>query len=534
MGPQVLSTTQWIEGKSTAPNFVVYPDTSDLAIDKETWISRPPAGALIALPGMTFGMSLGNATQCSLMALSIIGGTGWLFLSSQFGFASWQRIILAILLGTTFGTTTNSLGTPSVISAALFPWATIWAINISRGILKPSNTLKDFSKFSGFYIALGSIAWVKLSSLLTVAGIGAIPIVYTFLKNKSFFRSQKSFALLIPVGFFFVSYLFVNSLNYSHTNLKSSEIYSNQDFNSQSELWGDHFTESTKGPMLILGLAAGPGYALPAKPILHGLRDLTQQFASIRSFLYKSKVNLPMLTIGLFALPLSALLFFTLVKFDRFLGTTSKSCYLSLGIIPFVGLAIMSYHFGFNYVLYPAYTGEFSIIFSMLAINVIGFLPNRALSFTSTAIFVVCLAFPITSNLEASCRLLFADTRDRSASTYEKDNSLGSSMFSHAIEVTLNDSDSNKDVCLFLCAGNQGDFLLRTPMRNLSIHFAAGNLSKHENFRSSSSLNIYCLVDPQLKDNEKFLKTMLHKFPEDSFAGKIDSLVWKFSLNGQS
>jgi hypothetical protein len=107
-------------------------------------------------------------------------------------------------------------------------------------------------------------------------------------------------------------------------------------------------------------------------------------------------------------------------------------------------------------------------------------------------------------------------------------------MFSHAIEVTLNDSDSNKDVCLFLCAGNQGDFLLRTPMRNLSIHFAAGNLSKHENFRSSSSLNIYCLVDPQLKDNEKFLKTMLHKFPEDSFAGKIDSLVWKFSLNGQS
>jgi hypothetical protein len=71
-------------------------------------------------------------------------------------------------------------------------------------------------------------------------------------------------------------------------------------------------------------------------------------------------------------------------------------------------------------------------------------------------------------------------------------------------------------------------------MRNLSIHFAAGNLPNHEKFRSSSSLNVYCLVDPKLKDNEEFLQTMLQKFPKNSFAGMIDSLVWKFSLDGQS
>lgn len=534
IGPQVLSTTQWIEEISVAPNFVVSPESSDLSLDKQTWISRPPAASLIALPGMLLGLSLGNAIQCSLMVLAIIGGAGWLFLSSYFEFSSWQRIFLAVLLGTAFGMSTLSLGTASVITAALFPWAVIWSINISKAIVVSTSRARGFAQLSAFYLALGSIAWVKLSSLLTVFGIGIIPFVYILLVYKPFFRSPKNIALLFPAGFFFASYCLLTVSNQKLSGLKSSEMYSNQDFNAQSELWGDHFTESTKGPMLAISLAAGPGYALPTKSVLHGLRDMAQQFSSIRSYLYNAKVNLPMLTIGLFALPLSTLLLITLAKFGRHLGIAGKSCYWSLGTVPFAGLAIMSYHFGFNYVLYPAYTAEFSMIFSMLAITVIGFDAKKALSFTKTAMFAVCLAFPITSNLEASLRLFFSETGDRFASTYEKELSLGSSVFSRAIEATLKDSDSQKDICLFLCAGNQEDFLLRTPMRNLSIHFAEGNLHNHEKFRSSSSLNVYCLVDPKLKDNEEFLQTMLHKFPQNSFTGKIDSLVWKFSLDGQS
>lgn len=534
IGPQVLSTTQWTEGKSVAPNFVVSPDTSDLSLDKQTWISRPPAGSLIALPGMLLGLSLGNAVQCSLMALAIIGGAGWLVLSGRLGFSSWQRIFLSILLASAFGITTFSLGTASVITAALFPWAIVWGIKISKAILVSTSLSMGFVQLSAFYLALGSIAWVKLSSLLTFAGIGTIPIVYILFENKNFFRSQKNIALLFPTGFFFASYFLLTVSNQNLSGLKSSDMYSNQDFNAQSELWGDHFTESTKGPMLALSLAAGPGYALPTKPVLHGLRDMARQFSRVRSFLYKANVNLPMLIIGVFALPLTTLLFIALWKFGRHMWLAGKSCYWSLVTVPFAGLAILSYHFGFNYVLYPAYTAEFSMILSMLAITIIGFDTKKALRFTKTAMFTVCFAFPITSNLEASFRLFFSETEDRFASTYEKELSLGSSMFSRAIEATLKDSDSQKDICLFLCAGNQEDFLLRTPMRNLSIHFAAGNLHKHENFCSSSSLNIYCLVDPKLKDNEEFVQTILHKFPQESFAGKIDSLVWKFSLEGQS
>ena len=40
IGPQVLSTTQWVEEKSVAPNFIVSPDISDLSLDKQTWISE--------------------------------------------------------------------------------------------------------------------------------------------------------------------------------------------------------------------------------------------------------------------------------------------------------------------------------------------------------------------------------------------------------------------------------------------------------------------------------------------------------------
>lgn len=534
IGPQILSTTQWFEKKSIAPNFIVSPDTSDLSLDKEAWISRPPAASLLGLPGMLLGLSLGNAVQCALMALSIIGGVGWLSLSTYLGFSSWQRICLSILLASAFGITTYSVGTASVITAALFPWAIIWGINISKAILGPSSTSRGFAQLSVFYLALGSIAWVKLSSLLTVAGIGTIPFVYILLQNQKKILSLRNIVLLLPAGFFFVSYCLLSASNQKFSGLKSSEMYSNQDFNAQSELWGDHFMESTKGPMLALSFAAGPGYALPIKPVLHGLRDMARQFSSIRSYLYKSKVNLPMLTIGLFALPLSTLLFITLVKFGRNLGLTGKSCYWSLGIVPFAGLAIISYHFGFNYVLYPAYTTEFSTTFSMLAITVLGFKANKVLSFIKTAMFAVCLAFPITSNLETSFQLFFSESENPFVSTYEKELSLGSSVFSRAIEKTFKDSKAEKDICLFLCAGNQEDFLLRTPMRNLSIHFAEDNLHEHESFHSSSPLNVYCLVDPKLKDNEKFLQTMFNKFPQDSFARKIDSLVWKFSLDGQS
>jgi len=534
IGPQVLSTTQWIEEKSVAPNFVVSPDTSDLSLDKQTWISRPPAASLIALPGMLLGLSLGNAAQCSLMTLSIIGGAGWLFLSSYLGFSSWQRICLSILLASAFGITTFSLGTASVITAALFPWAIVWGIKISKAILVSTSASRGFIQLSAFYLALGSIAWVKLSSLLTVAGIGTIPFLYILLENKNFFRSQKNIALLFATVSFFASYCLLTVTNQNLSGLKSSEMYSNQDFNAQSELWGDHFTESTKGPMLALSLAAGPGYALPTKPVLHGLRDMAWQFSTIRTFLYKANINLPMFTIGVFALPLSTLLFITLGKFGRHLGVAGKSCYWCLGTVPFAGFAIISYYFGFNYVLYPSYTAEFSMIFSMLAITVIGFNGKKALSFTKTALFAVCLAFPITSNIETAFRIFFSEPEDRLASSYEKELSLGSSVFSRAIEATLKDSESQKDICLFLCAGNQEDFLLRTPMRNLSIHFAEGNLNEYGKFQSSSSLNIYCLVDPELKDNEEFVQTILHKFPQESFAGKIDSLVWKFSLEGQS
>ena len=346
--------------------------------------------------------------------------------------------------------------------------------------------------------------------------------------------SQKNIALLFPTGFFFASYFLLTVSNQNLSGLKSSDMYSNQDFNAQSELWGDHFTESTKGPMLALSLAAGPGYALPTKPVLHGLRDMARQFSRVRSFLYKANVNLPMLIIGVFALPLTTLLYIALGKFGRHMGLVGKSCYWSLVTVPFAGLAILSYHFGFNYILYPAYTAEFSMIFSMLAIMVIGLNAKKALDFTKTAMFAVCLAFPITSNIETSFRIFLAEPEDRLPSSYEKELSLGSSVFSRAIEASLKDSESQKDICLFLCAGNQEDFLLRTPMRNLSIHFAEGNLNEYGKFQSSSSLNIYCLVDPKLKDNEEFVQTILHKFPQESFAGKIDSLVWKFSINGQS
>jgi len=84
---------------------------------------------------------------------------------------------------------------------------------------------------------------------------------------------------------------------------------------------------------------------------------------------------------------------------------------------------------------------------------------------------------------------------------------------------------------LFLCAGDQADHSLRTPLRSLSLHFAKGNSIHFPTLNSSSPLNVYCLVDPMLAGDASFFQSVVEKFPLSAKSSRLDALTLKVELN---
>ena len=80
IGGQVKSSLQWVEGLVTYPNFLLSPAPNDLSQNVINWSLRPPGAALLPVPGMLIGLSLGDSIQFALFICSIAGGIGWLYL----------------------------------------------------------------------------------------------------------------------------------------------------------------------------------------------------------------------------------------------------------------------------------------------------------------------------------------------------------------------------------------------------------------------------------------------------------------------
>ena len=179
---QVLTTKQWIQGITSAPNLLCSPDSTNLSSNESIWLVRPPGVAWIALPGLLLGFSLGNSIHITLFALYISMGAGWLKLGRTLSLPMHCLQLLAFILAITVSLGSLSLSTASVITSATFPWLLIWSLYISDLSCLPKQNLKILLLSFLFFLAIGTHAFVKLSSLLTVAAIALIPFLIEFFK----------------------------------------------------------------------------------------------------------------------------------------------------------------------------------------------------------------------------------------------------------------------------------------------------------------------------------------------------------------
>ena len=204
---------------------------------------------------------------------------------------------------------------------------------------------------------------------------------------------------------FLLPYFLLNDLNQNFTGISSDKLYTQQDYNAQHELWGTHFTESTKGGMLVTSLLASTGYATPAQSFAHGFRDLLMQFENYNLILFSHGINPRILGCSIFAIPITFILFIGLWKLRLFVSKRQIVLFCTLFIVPFVGFALISYRHGYNYLIYPSYTQEFAIIFLIFGLSYF-VCSNKIIKhqLIGNLLLAFLIALPIISSSKVFCR----------------------------------------------------------------------------------------------------------------------------------
>tara|TARA_B100000989_G_C19511826_1_gene459474 strand:+ start:55 stop:1971 length:1917 start_codon:yes stop_codon:yes gene_type:complete len=527
---QVLTTRQWVEGESSSPNFLSSPQHEDLSSIESNWILRPPGASWIPLPGLLLGLSVGHSIHISLFILSIAFGTGWLKLARTLSLPMPCLQVLAFLLAVAASLGSLSLSTASVITSATFPWLLICSLHFGEQWNSSNQKFKIHLLTFLFFFAIGAHAFFKLSSLLTVSAIVMIPFSIWLTNCR---KITLIFCTRVIVGMilFFIPYFLISEYNKQLSGINSDELYSQQDYNAQHELWGEYFTESTRGGMLVASLFASTGYATPIQSLTHGFRNLLLQSEYYTSTLHSYEINPRILGCCILAIPFTLVIFTALWKIKDQLSSRERILYYTLFVVPFLGFTLVSYHHGYNYLIYPSYTKEFAMIFLIFGLSYSAH-SNKIIKhqFIGNLLMVFLITLPIISTSKVFCRTLKDSFLHSLPSQYERQQNLGQSKFSKSFQRIEDDSNSSLDICLFLCAGGQGDYMLRTPMNTLSLHFAKGNLNHFPAMNSSRPLNVYCLFDPRLANDISFVQSVIDKFPTAERRAQLDLMTWKVEL----
>ena len=283
--------------------------------------------------------------------------------------------------------------------------------------------------------------------------------------------------------------------------------------------------------MLVTSFIASVGYASPIQSLAHNFRDLLLQFENYLSTMLYYEINPRILGCCILSIPFTLIIFSSLWRIRQYLSHKELILYFSLFVIPFLGFAIVSYHHGYNYLIYHSYTKEFVIIFFIFAIcykiHTKRILKNNLNGYILIVFFIV---FPTIHYGKKYCSVLFEHRDELFVSQHEIQQGFGPSKFSRSLQLISSDANPSVDICLFLCAGDQGDHMLRTPMRSLSLHFAKGNLINLPNLNSSRPVKVYCLVDPLLAYDSSFINALIDKFPTSARPIQLDSMTWSVEL----
>ena len=509
IGGQVKSSIQWINGQTVAPNFISEPKRIDLAVNQSNWSLRPPGAAILPAIGMLLGLSLGHSIQISLLLCSILGGFGWLHVFKEFKIDKYIIFLFSIMLGFDAGSSISSFATANIILFAIVPWFVLLVDKFDWLSNRTTVLFKNYAVLAIFLLLLGCFAWIKLSGIIVAGTIGAC--LFFILLNQTKPGDKIKFImifLVLGISFCF-PFLLLEKTNHFFSGITADQLYGENDSDIQAPLFGKHWGDSTKAFWLLWSIASAPGYSMPIKEIAHVVRNLGMQFEDFMHWLNLHKINAHVFVCGLIGLVFTFCIVVGLKNCWHALISKHKIILCSFLILPFVGLAILSFRYEWNYLLYHAHTFEFWIILSIptLVTNSI----IKRTSFVLIVLLGVILAIPTSRTLGNLYQNIFQENREFISST-EKKRGLSSCRFSEAIDYIEDDSKDDIDIIFFLPSGNMGDLVMRSKLRTMATHFSGDNFPKHSPYSTSKELYIYLAYDEKLAEIPKFSEATTNKF----------------------
>ena len=393
---QVKSSLQWVNGIVDSPNFIQEPQFSNLSEDEASWSLRPPGAALLPIPGLLIGLSLGLSVQIGILITSLGGGLAWLKIFEKAKVCNSGLLLLSIILGLQSGSSTLSYSTANILLFALTPWFLLWADRLSCSLKAKPISKKGLIYLLCFLFLLGCFSWIKLSGLIVAGTIGAY-LLFSLLSQQLKISKFHFFLFFLLIGVsFWVPFLLLEKVNFALTGTSADDFYGETDSELQAPLFGANWENSTSGFWLAWSTVAAPGYSLPAKGISHGLRDLSLQFPGFVSWIEKLSMNAHVFVSGFVGICLTILMLREIILVWSKIIPPFRILSICFMIFPFVGLALLSYRYGWNYLLYHSHTYEFWIIF--LIPIFLGFTNQRILKLPSIILFSVSISLPITYN----------------------------------------------------------------------------------------------------------------------------------------
>jgi hypothetical protein len=511
IGGQVKTSLDWISGNVKFPNFLIQPNSDDLSCNQQTWSLRPPGASLLAIPGMCIGFSLGKSIQFTLLGCSIIGGYGWLAIFRKLGINNATLLIVALILGTMTVYNFSNYSTANIILYSAVPWFILFTLKLGSLVNLHSLNSKTLTVLSIFLFLLGSFAWIKLSGIIVGGTIGACLLLIRLVKCPPNKRLTNIIRFGVLGLLFWIPLLFLEQVNLQLSGKTADQLYNQAVSDVEAPLTGKHWLHSTRSNWLIWSLTAAPGYALPAKNFAHAVRDFGKQFSKVGKWLDHKKINNHVIFAGLFSIFLTVLLLKEIRNTFSLLNQQFKIIFICFLILPFLGLAILSYRFEWNYLLYHSHTIEFWLILIIPTLIVLSSKIKMGLS--SFILGGVVMALPICNNIDYTINAV-TNWDFKYISKTEKERGLSSSRFSKAIDCIENNSNNPLDILFFLPSGDMGDLVLRSKLRTLATHFSGDNFPNSGLFKTSKKLNIYCAYDSSLHDNHKFIESFDSKFPQ--------------------
>ena len=508
---QVKSSLHWIQGKVDAPNIINEPNKSDLSTDQSKWIIRPPGAAMLPIPGLLLGLSLGTSIQIGLFVCTLFGGFGWLQIFKKFNVEKTVNLLAAVLMGIMVGTSISFYSTANVILYGLVPWFTLLAYTISSFIPRNKHSVRSYILLALFLLTIGFFAWIKLSGIIIAGTIGAC-LFFILLKE---FKSRKRIIYILFFGligvFFWVPFLGIEKMNHSMTGMTADDLYGENNSEIQAPLFGKYWANSTKGTWLAWSFVAAPGYALPGKSIAHEVRNFGLQFKEFTEWADQKGVNEHALLSGAVGVILTILLLIDLRMSWQIMKGYQKISLISFLTLPYIGLAILAARYEWNYLLYHAHTIEFWLIYAIPTFLV--YSSTNKLRLNTFFLLGVLIALPLGKKMEyIVCR--FGDKESEYIGKTEDKLNLKPGYYSQAIDYIEKDSNDPLDVVYFLAKGDMGDLILRTNKRSMSTHFATDNFPNITKLKTSQKLNVYCVYETSMKENHQFIKSFKEKFPQ--------------------